>query len=163
MKKMKIWLSIFLLLFFFEACATKTYSEQERIFLVFKTSSIKYADLAFMYDGNEDIKIEMYSNGQALKALEIEDTTVCLSLFECLDKEAFNQKVLSAYYPKNILSHILRGEAIFASQNLVEEKNGFRQAIYEAGKYGIEYSVLGNKVVFHDRVNSITIKVKRLK
>ncbi|SFV68911.1 Putative lipoprotein [hydrothermal vent metagenome] len=163
MKKIQTFLTLFSLFFLLGGCVNKTYSQQERIFLVFKTSSIKYADLGFMYEGEEDLKIEMYSNGQALKALKISQTSICLSLFECLDKKTFNQKVLSEYYPHDILSHILRGDKIFSSQNLLNEKNGFSQKISNIGKYEIDYRVLDNKIIFRDTLNAITIKVKRLK
>jgi len=163
MKQLKILFSILLSFFFLEGCATKNYTKEERIFLIFKTQMIKYADLAFMYKGQEKIKIQMYSNGQALKTLEIDTQRVCLSLFECLDKEAFNQKFLSPYYPKDILSQVLKGEAIFSAKNRINEVNGFRQTLMSAGKYDITYSVLADKIYFYDRLNFIKIKLRRLK
>lgn len=163
MRKSKIIISLFLALGLFVACAEKSYSTAEKVFLVLKTKSIKYADLGFFYEGKEGIKIEMYSNAQALRALEIDNERVCISQFECMGKEVFNTKVLSSSYPKDILSDIFRGKSIFQTQNYLKVTNGFIQKIEKEGFYTINYSVLGNKIVFIDRLNKITIKMKRLK
>jgi len=160
----KIKTSLFLLLLFLllEGCANKSYTQEARIFLIFKTKTIKYADLAFMYEGKDKIKIEMYSNGQALQALEIGKTQICVSRFECLSEEAFNEKVLSASYPKDILVHILKGDKIFASKNLRDEEQGFRQILSKAGHYEIDYRVTKKTIVFRDTFNAIVIKVKKI-
>ena len=145
------------------ACATHEYTKQESIFIVFKTPTFKHADLGFLYEGKEAIKVEIYSNGQAVMALEVGEENICMSLFECMDKKSFNQKVLSAHYPVDILSHIFRGKAIFSGEKRVITRNGFTQKLTKTGKYDINYSVLGKQIVFHDKINDILIKIKRLK
>jgi hypothetical protein len=155
-------LGLLFILVFLGACVEKSYTKQEEVFLIFKTKQFKYADLGFLYESREGLKIEMYSNAQALMTLEVNSAEVCLSRFECLDKEVFNAKVFSAFYPKDILSHILKGKMLFHGQNRETIKNGFRQNISKKGKYTISYSVIGKEIIFIDTFNNINIKMKRL-
>lgn len=150
------------LTFVMSGCATHQYTKQESLFIVFKTPTFKHADVGFIYENRDEMKIEMYSNGQAVMALEIGKEKICMSLFECLDKKTFNKTVLSPAYPTDILSHIFRGEAIFSGQNLVKTSNGFTQKLGKADKYNINYSVLNKQILFRDTINGIFIKVKRL-
>ncbi len=144
-------------------CTTKEYAQQESIFIVFKTPLFKHADLGFMYENSEEMKIEIYSNGQAIMALEIGKENICMSLLECMDKKSFNTKVLSKYYPVDILSHVFRGKKIFNGQNIVKTRNGFTQKLVKTDEYNINYSVLNKQIIFRDTINDILIKVKRLK
>ena len=143
-------------------CATKEYAKQESVFIVFKTPTFRYADLGFMYVNADEMKVEIYSNGQAVMALEIGEEKICMSLLECLDKKSFNKSVLSAYYPVDILRHIFRGEEIFSGLHRVKTRNGFTQNIIKAEKYNINYTVLNKQIIFRDTINDILIKVKRL-
>jgi len=144
-------------------CATKEYHEHKSVFIVFKTPVFKYADLGFIYENADDIKIELYNSGEPMMALTIGKENICMSLFECLDKKSFNQKVLNQAYPGDILRHIFRGEEIFSGLNRIETRNGFTQTFFKADKYNINYSVLNNQIIFRDTMNTILIKVKRLK
>jgi len=157
--------SLFFLLFvaLLSGCATTEYTKQESIFMVFKTPTFKHADLGFMYENTEEMKVEIYSNGQAVMALKIGKENICMSLLECMNKKSFNKEVLSAYYPVDILSHIFRGQEIFSGQNLIKTRNGFTQTLTKTGEYNINYSVLNKQIIFRDKMNNIFIKVKRLK
>jgi len=152
-----------LLIALMNGCATKEYTKQESIFIIFKTPTFKHADLGFMYENTEEMKVEIYSNGQAIMALEIGKENICMSLLECMDKKSFNKQVLNKYYPIDILSHIFRGQMIFSGQNLVKTRNGFTQKLMKADEYNINYSVLNKQIIFRDTINDILIKVKRLK
>ena len=154
---------IFLLGLFLSACVTKEYTKQQSVFIVFKTPTFKLADLGFIYENSEEIKIEIYGSGQALMSLNISKDTVCMSLLECMSHQSFNKNVLSAFYPKGIVANIFRGKEVFLGQNLVNTRNGFTQRIMKEGKYNIDYSVLNNQILFRDTINDILIKVKRLK
>ena len=156
--------SFFLLLIVMvlSACATKEYTKQESVFIVFKTPTFKHADLGFVYENKEDLKAEIYSNGQAIMVLEVGQENICMSLLECMDKKSFNQKVLSPYYPMDILNHIFRGEPIFLSEKRVNVRNGFTQTLMKEGKYDINYSVLNKQILFRDKINNILIKIQRL-
>jgi len=159
----KKFLFVTLVFWSFAGCAKQEYTKQESVFIVFKTSVFRYADLGFMYENTDEIKVDIYSNGQTAMKLEIKKRNICISSFECLDKKSFNKKVLSEYYPSDILSHILRGENIFFGKDIVKIRNGFTQKIFKKDKYNISYIVLNKQIIFRDTINDILIKVKRLK
>ncbi len=144
-------------------CATKEYAKQESVFIVFKTPTFRHADLGFMYANADEMKVEIYSNGEAVMALEIGKEKICMSLLECLDKKSFNRSVLSKEYPVDILRHIFSGEEIFSGLHRLKIRNGFTQNIVKADKYNINYTVLNKQIIFRDKINNILIKVKRLK
>jgi hypothetical protein len=150
------------MIFVLGGCADKVYSKQESAFIVFKTPTVKHADLGFIYEGNDGLKVELYSAGQAVMALEITETSVCMSLLECMGKKSFNAEVLSSAYPESILDNIFTGKSIFHGQNKQTTRNGFTQHIRQANKYDINYSVLNNETIFRDTMNQILIKIKRL-
>jgi len=158
-KKLSLLLVWALLL---NACATKEYTKQESVFIVFKTPTFRHADLGFIYENKEEIKVEIYSSGQAVMSLEISQSNVCMSLLKCMRKKSFNQKILSATYPESILNNIFQGKVIFAGLNVKQTRNGFTQKLMETNKYNINYSVLNNQILFRDTINDILIKVKRL-
>lgn len=147
--------------FLFSACASKEYVEQNAAFIMFKTPTFKYADMGFIYENKEEIKVEIYGSGQALMSLEISETSVCMSSLECMSKSAFNKKVLYSMYPQDTLENIFRGKALFDGIGLETKGNGFTQKIVKKDKYNIDYSVLNNQVIFHDTINAILIKVKK--
>jgi len=145
------------------ACATKEYTKQESVFIVFKTPTFKHADLGFIYENEEEMKVEIYSSGQAIMSLEISEDSVCMSLFECMGKKSFNKNLLSDSYPESILDNIFKGKKIFNGINLMKTRNGFTQKLVKPDKYDINYSVLNKQILFHDTINNILIKVKRLR
>jgi len=148
---------------FLSACMTKEYSKQQSVFIVFKTPTFKHADLGFMYENSEKIKMEIYGSGQAILSLDINNDAVCMSLFECMSHQSFNNNVLSSFYPEGIVANIFRGKEVFLGENISRTRNGFTQKIVKEGKYNIDYSVLNKQIVFRDTINDILIKVKRLK
>lgn len=152
---------ILMISFLFGACATKEYIEQNSAYIVFKTPTFKYADMGFVYENKEEVKVEIYSSGQALMSLEISGSSVCMSLFECMSKSAFNKVVLSSMYPEDTLENIFRGKPVFNGLGLESKGGGFTQKIIKKDKYTIEYSVLNHQIVFRDTINNILIKVKK--
>jgi len=147
--------------FLLSACVSKNYVTQNSALIIFKTPTFKYADMGFIYENEEEIKVEIYSSGQALMSLEISETTVCMSLLECMGKSAFNAEVLSSMYPEDIVENIFRGKVIFNGEGLEKNRNGFTQKIIKEDKYNIDYSVLNNEVIFRDTINTILIKIKK--
>jgi len=158
-KKLYLWIVLVLLL---NACATKEYTKQESVFIVFKTPTFRHADLGFIYENEEEVKVEIYSSGQAVMSLDISQSHVCMSLLECMSKKSFNKKVLSLTYPESILNNIFQGKVIFEGLNVKQVRNGFTQKLMEADKYNINYRVLNKQILFRDTINDILIKVKRL-
>ena len=161
MKRKRILLTL-VIAAFLSACSTKQYMKQESAMIVLKTPTLKYADLGFIYKNNDETKVEIYGSGQVLMKFTISDTSICMSLFECMDKKSFNKHILSAYYPQDILNHIFRGEQIFDGAKSIKTRNGFTQHLVKDGDYHIKYSVLNNQILFHDTINNILIKIKRL-
>ena len=147
--------------FLLGACAPKEYVEQNSAFIMFKTPTFRYADMGFIYDNGKEMKVEIYSSGQALMSLEISESSVCMSLLECMSKSAFNNEVLNSMYPEDTLENIFRGRKIFNGAGMETKGNGFTQKIIKSDKYNIEYSVLNNQIIFHDTINTILIKVKK--
>ncbi|WP_415407118.1 hypothetical protein ACLHDG_00930 [Sulfurovum sp. CS9] len=148
--------------FLFNACAPKEYVKQNSAFIMFKTPTFKYADMGFVYENSDEVKVEIYGSGQALMKLMISQDKVCMSLLECMSKEEFNQRVLSASYPKDVLEEIFRGKPIMHSAGLEKNRNGFTQKIIKEDKYNIDYSVLNKQIIFRDTINDILIRVKRM-
>ena len=157
----RILMVLLITLFFLQACVNKPYVKQNTALIVFKTPTFKYADMGFVYENSDEIKVDIYGSGQALMSLTISETSVCMSLLECMSKESFNKKVLSSMYPREILDDIFRGKPIFKSENLKRIRNGFTQTIVNKNKYDIHYSVLNNEIIFRDTINAILIKVKK--
>jgi hypothetical protein len=147
--------------FLLGACAPKEYVKQNSAFIMFKTPTFKYADMGFIYENEEEIKVEIYGSGQALMSLEISETSVCMSLLECMSKSTFNKEVLSGMYPEDILENIFRGKPLFNGIGLEKKGTGFTQKIVKKDKYNIDYIVLNNEIIFRDTINTILIKVKK--
>jgi len=158
--KYKILFFLISLSFFFNACASQPYLKENSAFIVFKTTTQKYADMGFIYKNNSEVKLEVYSSGQALVTLKVTDNLVCMSTLACVSKENFNKDVLATTYPKDILDNIFRGKPIFAGTNMKKVFNGFTQKVVKHNIYNINYSVLNGNTIFVDNINNIVIKVK---
>jgi hypothetical protein len=159
--KHKRTILLIMLSFLLSACVPKEYVEQNAAFIMFKTPAFKYADMGFIYENEKEIKVEIYGSGQALMSLEISETSVCMSVLECMSKSAFNKEVLSSLYPENTLENIFRGKRVFNGSGLETNGTGFTQKIVKKDKYNIDYSVLNNEIIFRDTINTILIKVKK--
>ncbi|PHS32570.1 MAG: hypothetical protein COA92_06275 [Sulfurovum sp.] len=144
------------------SCTNKEYEKQESVFIVFKTPTLKYADLGFIYQNNDEMKIEIYGSGQALMTLEISKKNVCMSFLECMHNDDFNTQVLSSWYPDELLGNIFRGQPIFQGKGLSKNSHGFTQKIDDKHKYNIRYNIFNKEVVFRDTINDIVIKIKRV-
>lgn len=153
--------SLLMVSFLFGACAPKEYIKQNSTFIMFKTPTFKYADMGFIYENEEEVKVEIYGSGQALISLEISKNKICMSLFECMSNKQFNKEALSVLYPDEILDDIFRGKTIFNGVSLEKNSNGFTQNIVKENQYNIHYSVLNNEIIFRDTINAISIKIKK--
>jgi hypothetical protein len=155
-------LFLFLFLFFLAGCMDPATKEQKSLFMTFKTPSMGYADAGFLYRYQDFIKLQMYANGNPVVSLKISKENICMSFFECMDKEAFNKQVLSSYYPRDILEDVIMQRALFDGEYMVKKRNGFTQNIVKDGYYNIKYEVLNGTSIFHDTINNITIRVEYL-
>jgi len=156
------YLKYFLLsLFLFElwGCAEASYTKQDSAYIVWKTPVFKYADMGFIYENSNEVKVEIYSSGQVLMTLTATRDSVCMSRLKCMSSRDFDRYVLSSHYPEDTIGNIFRGKPIFNGQKIDKKSNGFTQKFINADKYNIEYSVLNNQILFRDTINEILIKV----
>ncbi len=144
------------------ACVGTKPKKEESAFIVLKTPKIRYADMGFITASSSDLKVEIYGAGQPLMKLEIGGLNVCMSTFECMEKTAFNEKVLNGAYDKDLLENIFRGEPIFNGENIEKNKDSsFTQKLTKENLYDISYSVNQKERVFRDKLNKILIKVRK--
>ncbi|MDM5271516.1 hypothetical protein PGH07_04945 [Sulfurovum sp. zt1-1] len=160
MKKIGFF-GIILLMVSISGCARHSYVKQDSALIVFKTPTFKYADMGFIYEGKEELKVEIYSSGQVLTSLNLFHGQVCMSTLQCMSEAKFNAEVLSRHYPDSLLRNVFGGKAIFDKQGYTLSRNGFTQKLFKSGKYDIEYTVLNRQIVFRDTINEILIKVKQ--
>ena len=146
----------------FIGCAEPEYQTQRSAFIVLKTPTMRYADQGFIYENEDEVKAEIYANGQAVFSLRITPEKVCEGTFACVTHTQFNERMLSKAYPDGIVEKIFRGEPIFEGRRLRRTRNGFTQKLVVPYQYQIEYSVLNNMTIFRDTINHILIKIKRL-
>ncbi|MFP4331805.1 MAG: hypothetical protein ACLFQJ_00765 [Campylobacterales bacterium] len=148
---------------FFTACSPKiTTLDSTSYFMVMKTETIRFADSGFIKKtANDGYYIELFSAGNALFWLLLEDGKVC-SEDGCITQKNFIDSELSEYYPESILKNIISKKPIFDSTNLIKTPNGFRQKLQKSRKYDINYEVTKNSVYFKDNLNGILLNFKEL-
>ena len=161
------WFGMFRVIIFFVAtlflsgCVEPQPKKTQSALIVWKSPSIRYADMGFISDSGRQLQAEIYGSGSALMRLKIDGNSICMSRFKCMSKERFNREFLSAHYPGDTLENIFRGKPIFSGDALIKKSNGFTQKIKKPQAYQIEYSVLNNQTVFRDTINQIIIKVTK--
>jgi len=155
MRKIMVILSFL----FIYGCQDAPYLKEDSAFVVFKTPTFRYADMGFIYHSPQNIKLQIYSNGQSVMTLKVSTDSVCMSAFACMSKDEFNQKVLHDSYPTDILSDILRFQPIFGKKNIKYTQTGFNQKIKKQNLYNIKYKVSKKRVEFRDDLNHIIIKI----
>ncbi|UFH59087.1 hypothetical protein [Sulfurovum mangrovi] len=160
MKKYR-FLWVMMTLVWIEGCVQSVYTKQDSALIVFKTPTFRYADMGFIYQGKEELKVEIYSSGRALTSLHISRGEVCMSRFECMSAAKFNARILSRHYPDTLLGNVFGGKPIFGKEGIELSRNGFTQKLFKSGKYDIEYTVLNREIVFRDTINDILIRVKQ--
>ena len=144
-------------------CSHKEPSKEKSRMIVWKTESMKYADMGFILDSGDVISVEIYGAGSALMRLKIYNDRVCMRQFRCMSRGEFNNQHLNSHYPKELLTHIFRSQKIFDGEKIEREKQGFSQKIQRDGVYDILYRVTKQETLFRDRLNNIVIKIKNIK
>ncbi|EAJ4767347.1 hypothetical protein D3583_09455, partial [Campylobacter jejuni] len=103
---------------------------------------------------NNALNLEVYKLGQAFFELKIKDK-ICINAV-CYDKKVFNQKFFKNVYYDDILSDILKANALWQGKNLEKTDCGFEQNL-KAKNYEIFYQVCDNKVSFFDKISHTKI------
>lgn len=158
MKKSSLF-GILLLILGINGCVERTYTKQSSAVILFKTPTFKYADAGFIYETSDALKVEIYQSGQGLTSLLINQERICMSSFECMSAGEFNARILHTLYPGSFLKEVFSGQPIFDKLGYTQNRNGFTQAISKKGQYDIYYSVLKQRISFHDKINDIQIKI----
>ncbi|MDD5406334.1 MAG: hypothetical protein PHE73_05265 [Sulfurovaceae bacterium] len=144
----------------FSGCALKKPVQQKSTFIILKTPEIRYADMGFVSEYPDSIKVQIYSNAQPVVSLDMYKDRICMSQFECMNKSGFYRKIFHVLYPDDTLEQIFLSKPIFGGENLIKTGNGFTQNITKQDQYSISYEISDGKVEFHDKINQIIIKVK---
>ena len=153
-----LWASI--LLIGFSGCSVKTYQTNETKIITFKTPKMRFNDLGYIRSSDNEIQVDLFSAGQAVKRFEI-GMLICLTE-GCISKSAFNEDYLNEAYPDDTMQNILLGEKIFEGRDLIKNDLGFGQYIRDE-KYDITYRVTADEIYFKDKVNSILIRIRSIK
>ncbi len=142
-------------------CASKESLQQKSAFIILKTPEIRYADMGFISEYPSSLKVQIYSNAQPAVSLDMYKDRICMSLFECMNKNDFYRKAFHVSYPGDTLEQIFLAKPIFGGENLIKTSNGFTQNIDSSPQYNISYEISDGKVSFHDKINQIIIKVRQ--
>jgi len=146
-----LWVSLLL-----AGCAMHRPVHSASYIVVFKTPQWRFADTGFIRKDGGVAELEVFEAGQRILRLQV-GHLVCVEGEGCLSKSAFNEKYLSASYPDDLFYHLLRGEPVMDSANLVRTDGGFEQRIGS-----ILYRVSASQIYFKDFERGILIKFKRL-
>ena len=153
---MRIFFTLWASLLLLGGCVMKKPVVSAAYVVVFKTPQWRFADTGYIRSGDGVAELEVFETGQRVLRLQI-GRLVCMDGQGCLTKAAFNAKYLSDDYPRDLLYHLLRGEAIMDGENLVHTDEGFEQQIG-----GIVYRRSASQIYFKDFERGILIKFKKL-
>jgi len=145
------------LLILLSACSTKTYEHTKSKVITIKTPKLKFSDLGYIKNTDEDISVELFTAGKMVQNIKIY-YLICVNE-GCMSKTAFNEEYLNASYPKDILENIILGKHIYNRRNFIKTHDGFEQYI-KNDDVNIKYRVTENEIYFKDRRNSIMFKIR---
>lgn len=146
---------------FFSGCAIKSYEKSDSKLVTFKTSKLKFSDVAYFRFDDTSVQVELFSAGQVVERFEIENL-VCITQ-GCMTQSFFNKKYLHESYHDNTLKSIFLGREIFGGVSKKMTKNGFEQKLIDKKRYNIVYRVQNGTIYFKDFKNKILIKIKNIK
>lgn len=153
-----LWVSLAALLFL-SGCGARPFVKTDVATIILKTPKLKFADTGYVRSNEDLVALELFSAGQAVGKIEIEDL-VCVDGEGCMRKSSFNAEYLSADYPDSLMENILRSNPIYNGLNLVKDAHGFEQTISKNG-VDIRYKVTDRQTYFKDRKNRVLIKIKK--
>jgi hypothetical protein len=153
---MRIFFTLWASLLLLGGCTMTKPPVSQPYVVIFKTSQWRFADTGYIRTGDGVAELEVFEAGQRVLRLQVENL-VCVENEGCITKSAFNAKYLSAAYPDDLFYHLLRGEPIMDSKNLVRTDDGFEQSVG-----AIVYRVNPQQIYFKDLEHGILIKFKRL-
>ena len=144
----------------FLGCAPKEFTKSESLLLTLKTKLLRFSDIAYLFEREDAVRLDLYSAGVPVMKIEIA-RFVCIENRGCMSKSGFNERYLSAAYPDDLLLHILKGERIFNGRAYEELCNGYAQIIRDE-RFDIRYRVKPGFITFKDKKNKILIKIRKI-
>lgn len=145
---------------FLSSCAIKNKTQSQSVFVVLKNSQIKFNDYGFLYQGKNDINLELYSASKALFTLKIADN-ICINGV-CYTKKLFNKKFFNYEYYDDFLKDLILQKAIFNNKNKIINSCGFIQEL-KSKDYEIFYEVCDGKMSFSEKKSNIKFSITRIK
>jgi hypothetical protein len=152
-----LWASAFILLL--GGCTVKPFTHSDAATIILKSPKFKFADTGYLKSSDELVALELFSASQPVAKIEVA-RLICVEGAGCMCKSRFNTEYLSAKYPDDLLENILRSHPIYSGKNLIKNQQGFEQKIADEG-VDIEYKITPMQIYFHDRANSVLIKIKK--
>ncbi len=152
--------SIFILLFFLSACSITNYKHSQSKFIIIKTKQLKFADLGYVKNNSDSVRLELFVAGNNIQNIEI-NNLICLNE-GCMLRSSFNSEYLSENYPDTILKNIVLGKPVYEGKNFKKTGYGFEQKIQNSD-VDILYKVSAVEIYFKDKKNKILFKIKDIK
>ncbi len=152
---MKYILFVFILVF--TACSTKEYAVTQTKIIVIKSPKIKFSDLGYIRNSDENIELELFVAGKCIETITI-NRLICTSE-GCMSKSGFNEDYLNKAYPDDTLQNILLSRAVYDGKNIQKTSDGFEQHVKNE-EVDIVYRVDSRETFFKDRKNRIIFKIK---
>lgn len=152
---MKYILLVFVLIF--TACSSRSYDKTATKIIVIKSPKIKFADVGYLRNSDEEIELELFMAGKTIEKITV-NHLICVS-DGCMSKSGFNEDYLSSAYPEDTLQNILLARAIYDGKNMQKTADGFEQHVKDL-HVDIIYRVGVHSVYFKDRKNRIIFKIK---
>ncbi|QOY54377.1 hypothetical protein HUE87_10925 [Candidatus Sulfurimonas marisnigri] len=144
-------------IFFLSACSIKNYEHTQTKIIIIKSPKIKFSDLGYIRNSNENIELELFIAGKAVEKISV-NHLICVSE-GCMSKSGFNEDYLNSSYPDEMLQNILLAREIYGGKNIIKTVDGFEQNIQDT-HVDIQYKVGLHVVFFKDRKNNIIFKIK---
>ncbi|WP_457594700.1 hypothetical protein [Hydrogenimonas sp.] len=151
-----LWLLPVLLLLL-TGCSRRYYETPQPALIVLKSPKLRYADMGFLYRGENRIKIQIYTAGRPVFTLSVGER-ICLD-GSCMSEAEFYRKFFGVAYPPGTLHAIFSKRAIFGGEGLLKKKGRSEQQIFEPGRFDIIYTFDATSARFRDRINHIVIKI----
>lgn len=98
--------SLLFILFIFTGCASKQLYRSDSALILIKTPKLKFYDKGFIKEYSDRLNVQIFSAGVNVLDMNIYETQVCISTFECLDLDSFNKEYLSKNYNKEFLKEL---------------------------------------------------------
>lgn len=131
---MRIFLALCLALLCVACSLKKANLHSNAVFVSIVSPQLRLSEAGFLYEGKNEVRLELYKLAQPLFLLRLSDDKICLNGV-CYTKKDFHQKYLNSHY-EDFLEDILRFKPLYEGKNLMKTECGFSQN-FENGTYSL--------------------------